>query len=119
MRGYTVGSAHRRESVTPYIEIWEQPFLPWLIAIMYQLWESYSFRLMAYLSKWHRKFFFKNNDYVPLLARQDHRCTRLTQKRRTRLVVAYITQDQFDILVGDLPVTEEPRHEVKEPIVLA
>lgn len=118
MRGYTVGTAHRGEKAAPYVEVWEQPFLPWLIAMAYQLWESCSFQFMSYLSKWHRKLYFKNDDYTPLLARQDHRCTRLTQKRRTRLIVAYITEEQFNILISELPINEEPRHEIKEPIAL-
>lgn len=116
MKGYTAGTVYRRESETPYIEIWEQSSLRWLIAEAYQLWENYSFYFMMYVSKWHKKFFGKNEDYIPLLNRQDIRNYYLTNKKRTVLAIIYTTQDQYDIVTGKTTKEEEPRHEVREPI---
>lgn len=118
MKGHTAGKAHRRDEVIPFVDIWEQPVMCWLVSQAYhRVWQKISRPTVRWLGKWHQKIYEDRDDlYIPLTNRQDIRCDRLVHKRRTNLAIIYITQDQYNIITGKVAPKQEPRHEVKEPI---
>lgn len=127
MRGNEAGTSYRRDETSYYIEFWKQPFLYWLVAWLYHyLWEDGTDWFVVRLSDWlharHNKAQPEPeeeefDDYIPLTNRRDLRCYDLHQKKRVILTIIYITQEQFDILVGTPPEKKEkPRHEIAEPM---
>lgn len=100
MRCHEVGGLYRKGGSTPYLEVWEQPFLRWAIAEVYHWWDMHSIPFMKHVSKWHNKLFGGSIDYIPLLARQDLRCYYLSQMGRKNEVIIEITEKQYEEITG-------------------
>lgn len=116
--GYTAGKAYRGKNVSPYVEIWQQPFWRWVIAEIYHWWEKHTDFFMVKVSRWHRNQFQADGDfdYVPLVNRRDIRCYHLSQIKRKTLTTVYITDKQYDVLTGKTE-PEQVRHQTSGPIV--
>lgn len=116
MRGHDAGVAHRRGETIPHIEIWQQPFLNWLIFRAYHLWEKLTWRALRLVEPYHQDLFRKSEDYVPLTSRQDERCEYFRFKKRVCLAVICVTQEQYNTITGKTRPIAKPRYEAKKPI---
>lgn len=117
MKSYTPGTAHRRSGVFPYVEIWTQPYFWWLVARMYHWYESCTEPMMLRISDRLQRNHKGDLEYVPLTSRRDIRCDHLSRKKRNTLAIVYMTKEQYDIVTEVASKKEEPRHEMKNPIV--
>ena len=116
IKGHSAGKAYGRTSVAPYVEIWEQPLLSWLIAHAYGFWERHTWKLLRRMEKPHEKIFNRNDDdlYLPLTNRQDIRCDDLMHHKRKTLIILYLNTEQYGIVTGHLPWTSEQRRKARE-----
>ncbi len=111
MRGYTVMSHGRRSPggfikadgthVDLYewftVEVWEQPFWPWLIAAIYHWYDMRIYKVPGFkIAEWiWDKSHWRQSDleYLPLAAEQDCKCYYLTEKKRKVLAKFRVSKD--------------------------
>jgi hypothetical protein len=102
IKGHGAGKIYGRESIRPYVEMWEQPLSRWLIAHLYHLWEQRTWKLLRKIEPLHETFFNRNDDeiFIPLTNRQDLRCADLHERGKKHLIMLHITEEQYNTITG-------------------
>lgn len=81
-----------------WVELWEQPLGRWIIAHIYNKYETWCWKsgltqLIEKLPFWHKEELF----YIPFGCRQDIRSFDLVHKNRVSLLRLQITEEQFKL----------------------
>lgn len=81
-----------------WVELWEQPLRNWIVAHIYNKYETWCWktgltRLIEKLPFWRKEEMF----FIPFGCRQDIRCFDLVHKNRTSLLRLQITEEQFKL----------------------
>jgi hypothetical protein len=79
------------------VELWEQPFWPWLIATIYHWYHMWIYRVPGFkTAEWVRgKPHWRSGplEYLPLVAEQDCKCHYLDNKKRKVLAEVRVGSD--------------------------
>jgi hypothetical protein len=79
------------------VEVWQQPFWPWLVAAIYHWYDMRIYKVPGFkIAEWvWRKMHWREGplEYVPLAAEQDCKCYYLTNRKRVVLATFKVKED--------------------------